>query len=184
MLERHGAQVHLNTTMDSAENGHVVLSDGTTFDSELIVWTAGNAATRLLRNYTDLPHTQRGLVQVRADLRIGTADKLVPDAWAAGDDAAVPDLASPGAYTVPNAQNAVREGKRLAKNLIRVLRGREPKNYLHHSFGSIATLGLGKGIFQYRSLVIKGLPAWLMHRGTTYCPSPPGIARYRSSRSG
>lgn len=95
MLERHGAQVHLNTTMDSAENGHVVLSDGTTFDSELIVWTAGNAATRLLRNHTDLPHTPRGLVQVRADLRIGTADKLVPDAWAAGDDAAVPDLASP-----------------------------------------------------------------------------------------
>lgn len=87
--------MHLNTTMDSAENGHVVLSDGTTFDSELIVWTAGNAATRLLRNHTDLPHTPRGLVQVRADLRIGTADKLVPDAWAAGDDAAVPDLASP-----------------------------------------------------------------------------------------
>jgi NADH dehydrogenase len=165
MLERHGAQVHLSTTMDSAENGQVVLSDGTTFDSELIVWTAGNAATRLLRNHTDLPHTPRGLVQVRADLRIGTADKLVPNAWAAGDDAAVPDLASPGAYTAPNAQNAVRQGKRLTKNLIRVLRGREPKNYLHHSFGSIATLGLGKGIFQYRSLVIKGLPAWLMHRG-------------------
>jgi NADH dehydrogenase len=167
MLERRGAQVHLNTTMNSAENGHVVLSDGATFDSELIVWTAGNAATRLLRNHTGLPQTPRGLVQVRADLRIGTDDKFVPDAWAAGDDAAVPDLASPtpGAFTVPNAQNAVRQGKRLAKNLIRALRGREPKNYLHRSFGSIATLGLGKGIFQYRSLVIKGLPAWVMHRG-------------------
>jgi len=143
------------------------LSDGTTFDSELIVWTAGNAATRLLRNHTDLPHTPRGLVQVRADLRIGTDDKIVPDAWAAGDDAAVPDLASPtpGAFTVPNAQNAVRQGKRLAKNLVRALRGREPKNYVHHSLGSIATLGLGKGIFQYRGLVIKGLPAWMMHRG-------------------
>lgn len=60
MLERRGAHVHLGTTMDSAEDGHVVLSDGTTFDSELVVWTAGNAATRLLRNYTDLPHTPRG----------------------------------------------------------------------------------------------------------------------------
>ena len=29
----------------------------------------------------------------------------------------------------------------------------------------IATLGLGTGIFQYKRLVIKGLPAWLMHRG-------------------
>ena len=167
MLERRGAHVHLNTTMESAENGHVVLSDGTEFDSDLIVWTAGNAATQLLRNHTDLPHTPRGLVQVRADLRIGTDAEIVADAWAAGDDAAVPNLASPtpGAFTVPNAQNAVRQGKLLAKNVIRALRGREPKNYVHHSLGAIATLGLGKGIFQYRGIVIKGLPAWLMHRG-------------------
>jgi NADH dehydrogenase len=151
----------------SADDGHVVLSDGTEFDSELIVWTAGNAATRLLRNDTDLPHTARGLVQVRADLRIGTATDPLPDAWAAGDDAAVPDLAAPteGAFTVPNAQNAVRQGKLLAKNLVRSLRGREPKNYVHHSLGAVATLGLGKGIFQYRGIVIKGLLAWLMHRG-------------------
>jgi NADH dehydrogenase len=167
MLEKRGAVVHLNTTMTSADDGHVVLSDGSEFDSELIVWTAGNAATRLLRNHTDLPHNERGLVQVRADLRIGTDSAVVPDAWAAGDDAAVPDLTSstPGAYTVPNAQNAVRQGKLLAKNLLRSLRGREPKNYVHHSLGAIATLGLGTGIFQYRRIVIKGLLAWLMHRG-------------------
>jgi NADH dehydrogenase len=29
----------------------------------------------------------------------------------------------------------------------------------------VATLGLGHGIFQYRRLVIKGLLAWIMHRG-------------------
>jgi NADH dehydrogenase len=167
MLEKRGAVVHLKTTVNSAADGHVVLSDGTEFDSELIVWTAGNASTRLLRNDTDLPHTPRGLVQVRADLRICTDDEIVPDAWAAGDDAAVPDLASSkaGAFTVPNAQNAVRQGKRLAKNVVRALRGRKPKNYVHHSFGAIATLGLWHGIFQYRGIVIKGPLAWLMHRG-------------------
>ena len=31
--------------------------------------------------------------------------------------------------------------------------------------GTVATLGYGRGIFQYRGLVIKGFPAWLMHRG-------------------
>ncbi|MFD7159338.1 NAD(P)/FAD-dependent oxidoreductase [Kribbella sp. NPDC059898] len=164
-FEKRGAVVHLNTTMTSADDGHVVLSDGSEFDSELIVWTAGNAATRLLRNHTDLPHNERGLVQVRADLRIGTADEVIPDAWAAGDDAAVPDLATGTGYTVPNAQNAVRQGKVLAKNLLRSLRGKEPKDYVHHSLGIIATLGLGSGIFQYKGIVIKGLLAWLMHRG-------------------
>ena len=43
-LEKRGARIHLNTQVVSAEDGHVVLSSGEEFDSELIVWTAGNAA--------------------------------------------------------------------------------------------------------------------------------------------
>ena len=66
---------------------------------------------------------------------------------------------------MPNAQHAVRQGKLLAKNIVATLRGREPKPYVHHSLGTVATLGLGHGIFQYHRLVIKGFPAWLMHRG-------------------
>ncbi|MFJ7216102.1 NAD(P)/FAD-dependent oxidoreductase [Amycolatopsis sp. NPDC098790] len=162
-LERRGAHVHLDTLVTSATGGHVTLSTGEEFDSELIVWTAGNGANPVVGKHTDLPVDARGLVVVRPDLRV----EGVPDAWAAGDDAAVPDLASPvpGARTVPNAQHAYRQGKLLARNIIATLRGGEPKPYVHHSLGSIATLGLGRGIFQYRRLVITGLPAWLMHRG-------------------
>ena len=166
-LEKRGARVHLNTELVSARNGHVVLSTGEEFDSELIVWTVGNAANPMVHSHTDLPIDQHGMLVVRADLRVGTDVEPVPDAWAAGDDAAVPDLVAdrPGAVTVPNAQNAVRQGKLLADNIAATLRGREPKPYVHHSLGTVATLGLGRGIFQYRRLVIKGFPAWLMHRG-------------------
>lgn len=166
-LERRGAHVHLNTQLVSAVDGHVVLSDGEEFDSELIVWTAGNASNPVVRNHTDLPVDERGLLVVRPDLRVGTDTEPVPDVWAAGDDAAVPDLASPvpGARTVPNAQHAVRQGKRLAKNIAASLRGGRIRDYRHSSLGVVATLGLGRGIFQYKSIVIKGLPAWLMHRG-------------------
>ncbi|WP_128381517.1 NAD(P)/FAD-dependent oxidoreductase [Streptomyces cavernae] len=166
-FERRGARVHLNTQLLSAVNGHVVLSSGEEFDSELIVWTAGNASNPVVHNHTDLPVDERGLLVVRPDLRVGTDSDLVPDAWAAGDDAAVPDLASPvpGARTVPNAQHAVRQGKRLAKNIAAGLRGGRIRNYRHSSLGVVATLGLGRGIFQYRGIVIKGVLAWLMHRG-------------------
>lgn len=166
-LERRGGHVHLNTTLLSAEDGHVVLSDGEEFDSELIVWTAGNAANPVVARHTDLPVDARGLLVVRADLRVGTDTDPVPDAWAAGDDAAVPDLASavPGARTVPNAQHAVRQGKRLAANLVATLRGGPVRNYVHHNLGVVATLGLGTGIFESGPVVVKGLPAWVMHRG-------------------
>jgi NADH dehydrogenase len=71
----------------------------------------------------------------------------------------------PGAYTVPNAQHAVRQAKRLAKNIVASLRGGRIRHYRHSSLGVVATLGLGRGIFQYKRIVIKGFPAWLMHRG-------------------
>ncbi|MET7687779.1 NAD(P)/FAD-dependent oxidoreductase [Streptomyces sp. NPDC005483] len=166
-LERRGAHVHLNTQLLSAEDGHVVLSDGAEYDSELIVWAAGNAANPVVHNHTDLPLDERGLLLARADLRVGTDAEPVPNVWAAGDDASIPDLASPvpGARTVPNAQHAVRQGRRLARNLVADLRGRRVRNYRHGSLGVVATLGLGRGIFQYRGIVIRGFPAWLMHRG-------------------
>ncbi|MFJ4844683.1 MULTISPECIES: NAD(P)/FAD-dependent oxidoreductase [unclassified Streptomyces] len=166
-LERRGARVHLNTQLTSAQDGHVVLSTGEEFDSGLIVWTAGNASNPVVHNHTDLPIDGRGLIVVRPDLRVGTDSDPLPDVWAAGDDAAVPDLASPvpGARTVPNAQHAVRQGRRLAKNILADLRGGTVRDYRHSSLGVVATLGLGRGIFQYKGIVIKGLLAWLMHRG-------------------
>ncbi|WIX83673.1 FAD-dependent oxidoreductase [Amycolatopsis carbonis] len=166
-LRRRGAQVHLDTQIRSMTGGHVVLSTGEEFDSELIVWTAGNAANPVVEKHTDLPVDERGFVVARPDLRVGTDAEPVPDAWAAGDDAAIEDLTSPipGTRTVPNAQHAVRQGKLLARNIVATMRSGKPKNYRHHSLGSIATLGIGHGIFQYRRLVIKGPIAWLMHRG-------------------
>ncbi|GAA1587338.1 FAD-dependent oxidoreductase [Kribbella sancticallisti] len=166
-LRKRGAHVHLNTQVVSARDGHVVLSTGEEFDSELLVWTAGNAANPMVSSHTDLPIDHRGLLTVRADLRVGTDADPVPDAWGAGDDAAVPDLTSSesGVLTVPNAQHAVRQGKLLARNVVAVLRGRSTKPYVHHGLGAVATLGLGLGIFQYRRFVVKGLLAWLMHRG-------------------
>jgi NADH dehydrogenase len=166
-LEKRGAHVHLNTELVSAHDGRVVLSTGAEFDSELIVWTAGNAANPVISSHTDLPIDRRGLLTVRADLRVGTDAEPVLDAWGAGDDAAVPDLTSslPGASTVPNAQHAVRQGKLLARNIVASLRGRGLKPYVHHNLGAVATLGLGRGVFQFHRLVIKGFPAWLMHRG-------------------
>lgn len=166
-LEERGAHVHLNTQLVSATGRHVVLSSGEEFDANLIVWTAGNAANPVVARNTDLPVDERGLIVVRPDLRVGSDSRPITGAWAAGDNAAVPDLASaaPGARAVPNAQHAVRQGKRLAANIAAVIRGGEPTAYKHASLGVVATLGLGRGIFQYKRVVITGLLAWLMHRG-------------------
>jgi NADH:ubiquinone reductase (H+-translocating) len=168
-FERRGARVHLRTTVTSAVGGDVILSSGERFESDLIVWTAGTAANPIVSKRTDLPVNQRGLLIVRPDLRIGTEDHPVVGAWAAGDDAAVPDLtrtaSPPYVYTVPNAQHAVRQGKRLARNITRTLRGSATRPYRHRSLGTVATLGMGTGVFEAGPLAIKGFLGWLIHRG-------------------
>ena len=166
-LERRGAHIHLNTQVLSIADGRVRLSSGEEFDSNLIVWTTGNAANPIIAKHTDLPTDERGFLLVRADLRIGTDTAPVPDAWGAGDNAAVTDLSTgkSGVRTTPNAQHAVRQGKRLAANIVATLRGKPAKNYVHKSLGVVATLGLGQGVFQSGSIAITGLPAWIIHRG-------------------
>ena len=126
-LAERGAIVHLETQLTSAVGGKVEMSDGESFESDLIVWTAGVMANPVLRN-TDLPLEERGRLRVGADLRVRNDDGVVPDAWGAGDVSAVPDLSGGGVggYCVPNAQHAVRQGKRLAKNIVGTLRGDAP----------------------------------------------------------
>ena len=52
-LDQRGAKVHLNTQLQSAVNGKIELSTGESFESDVIVWTAGVMAHPFVRN-TDL----------------------------------------------------------------------------------------------------------------------------------
>ena len=71
-LEKRGAYIHLNAQLVSARDGHVVLSTGEEFDADLIVWTVGNVASPMVRSHTDLPIDAHGMLNVRADLQVGT----------------------------------------------------------------------------------------------------------------
>lgn len=166
-LAQRAATVHLDTQLTSAVDGVIELSTGETFESDLIIWTAGVMANPVVR-FTDLPVEERGRLRAQAELRVvDEQGQVIEGAWTAGDVAAVPDLTGGGVggFCVPNAQHAVRQGKVLAKNLAAALRGEEPKQYVHKNLGAVAGLGLGYGAFQSGKFAVTGLIAWFMHRG-------------------
>jgi NADH dehydrogenase len=177
-LERRGIEVYLSTLAKSFEGGHVMLSDGTEFDSDTVVWTAGVKANPVLAG-SDLPVDDRGRLRATATLRVDG----VADAWTAGDNAAVPDLSrieeDPDALCAPNAQHAVRQANLLAKNIIAVLRDREPKAYRHKNVGSVASLGLHKGVADVYNVKAKGFVAWAMHRGYHVARVPTFNRKFR-----
>lgn len=166
-LEARDAHVHLDTQLKSAVDGVIELSTGETFESDLIIWTAGVMANPMVRK-TGLPLDERGRVAANTHLQVVDGDTVVPHAWTAGDVSAVPDVSKtpgPGGFCVPNAQHAVRQGKLLPKNIVASLRGEGTRPYVHSNLGAVAGLGLGQGAFQKGKIGFTGPLAWMAHRG-------------------
>ncbi|MFB8771854.1 NAD(P)/FAD-dependent oxidoreductase [Streptomyces broussonetiae] len=160
-LRRRNIQVLLGTRLKSCKGRVAVLSDGQRFPTRTVVWTAGVKPHPLL-DATDLPRTDRGRLRCTAELTVeGHAH-----AWAAGDAAAVPDLTAdePGRDCAPNAQHAVRQARVLGDNIAHSLRGEPLETYAHKYAGSVASLGLRKGVAHVYGRKLKGFPAWFMHR--------------------
>ncbi|NVK81430.1 NAD(P)/FAD-dependent oxidoreductase [Streptomyces morookaense] len=160
-LRGRNIDVRLGTRLDSCENRIAVLSDGSRLPTRTLVWTAGVKPHPVLAA-TGLPLTERGRLKCTAELRI----EGVEHAWSAGDAAAVPDLTAeqPGTECAPNAQHAVRQARVLAGNVLASLRGKPLQEYRHRYVGSVASLGLHKGVAQVYGKKLKGYPAWFMHR--------------------
>ncbi|WP_339130277.1 NAD(P)/FAD-dependent oxidoreductase [Streptomyces sp. f51] len=159
-LRRRNIEVRLRTRLDSCADRVAVLSDGARFPTRTVVWTAGVKPHPVLAA-TDLPLNERGRLRCTPQLTVDGA----PHAWAAGDAAAVPDVtAEPGKETAPNAQHAVRQAKVLGDNLAHTLRGEPLETYSHKYVGSVASLGLHKGVAHVYGRRLRGYPAWFMHR--------------------
>ncbi|HEV7964650.1 MAG TPA: NAD(P)/FAD-dependent oxidoreductase [Actinoplanes sp.] len=165
-LLKRGLDIRLDTRLESCVAGLVKLSDGDGFRADTIVWTAGVKPHPML-DRTDLPRDDRHRVTCLPTLQVVDPEGNVVDgAWSAGDCAAVPDLAADeaGRLCSPSAQHAVRQASRMADNIVAVIRGRQPKEYRHRHAGSVASLGLHKGVAQVYGVKLTGFPAWFMHR--------------------
>ncbi|NJP73644.1 NAD(P)/FAD-dependent oxidoreductase [Streptomyces sp. C1-2] len=160
-LRRRNIDVRLDTRLESCVDRIAVLSDGSRFPTRTVVWTAGVKPHPVLAA-TDLPLNARGRLRCTPYLTVDGVDH----AWGAGDAAAVPDVSTdePGKETAPNAQHAVRQAKTLGDNLARSLRGQPLQQYSHAYAGSVASLGLHKGVAHVYGRKLKGWPAWFMHR--------------------
>ncbi|GAA1718526.1 NAD(P)/FAD-dependent oxidoreductase [Brachybacterium phenoliresistens] len=175
-LRERGVEVKLETFLNSCEGGVVKLSDGDEFETDLIVWNAGVKPAPVLfdSEASDLPVIQErgpmmGRLGVLPDLRVKGENGPVDGVFAAGDCAWVPDLASgEGKFCPPNAQHAVRQGKRVADNIARSIQGRPLVDYYHKNLGVLATLGMYKGVGYMmlgdKRIDMKGLPAWAAAR--------------------
>jgi NADH:quinone reductase (non-electrogenic) len=154
LLAERGVDIRVSTTLERAEADAVTLSDGERIETRTLVWTAGVRANPLLAQL-GLPLDERGRVQVDERLRVqGRAN-----VWALGDCASVPNAATPDHPDPPTSQHALRQARRLARNLTG-----EPEPYRYRSLGQVATLGRYKGIADVLGLRLRGFLGWWVTR--------------------
>ena len=146
-LARRGVDIRLETTLESVDEHGVVLSDGSRIETETLVWTAGVKPNPLVSEL-GLPLGDRGRIKVDSSLRVEGRQNV----WALGDCAQVPNLATPDVFDPPTCQHALRQSRRLAKNLA----GKE-KSYRYRSIGQGATLGRDKGIADAMGVKLRGV---------------------------
>jgi len=160
-LRERDIDVRLGTRLDSAEGGRIELSDGEAFEADTLVWTAGVKA-HPLSALSGLPTDDKGRLPCRANLSVKGLDGV----FSAGDTAAVPDLSKkdPDALCGPSAQHAVRQAKVLADNLERAVNGQALEDYKHAYVGSVASLGLYRGVAELYGVKLRGPIAWFLHR--------------------
>lgn len=163
-LARRGIDIRMNTRLDSAEGGIMRLSTGEEFAAGTLVWTTG-VAPHSLAARSGFPVDEHGRVTCDEYLRVRTADgDVVSDVWAAGDNAAVPDLTT-GRLSPPTAQHAIRQAKQLARNVVAVARGRTPRPFRYHNRGQLVSLGRYHGVARLPGHIrVRGFPAWWLHR--------------------
>jgi NADH dehydrogenase len=153
-LARRGVEIHVETTLDSVDAESATLSGGMRVETHTLVWTAGVRANPLLGEL-GLPLDERGRIRVDPHLRVEGHD----DIWALGDCAAVPNAATPGVPDPPTSQHALRQARRLARNLTGT-----PEPYRYRMLGQVATLGRYKGIADVLGLRLRGFPGWFVTR--------------------
>ncbi|HEX2505334.1 MAG TPA: NAD(P)/FAD-dependent oxidoreductase [Gaiellaceae bacterium] len=152
-LLRRGVDIRTETTLESVGPNQARLSDGARIPTHTLVWTAGVKANPLV-GALGLPLDERGRVRVDETLLVEGRT----DVWALGDCAHVPNLAS-DRPDPPTCQHALRQARRLAKNL-----AGEPRPYRYRMLGQVATLGRYKGIADVLGIRLRGFVGWFVTR--------------------
>jgi NADH dehydrogenase len=159
-LERRGFELHLGSGLRAVDGHGAELADGTVVPAATVVWTAG-VRPQPLAAELGLPLDERGRVPVDECLRVPGHTGV----WALGDVAAVPNAATPGRPDPPTCQHALRQARRLARNLLAEAGGRAPAPYRYRMRGQVATLGRHKGVAElFGRIRLRGFAGWWFAR--------------------
>lgn len=171
-IEARGVEIRLNSKVTAATGEYVELNGNERIPTRTLIWSGGvtpHPATRGL----SCAYGEHGGILVNAFLAVPRNAGI----WALGDCAAVPKIE--GGWYAPTAQNAVHEGKLVARNIAAVLRGENPAAFKYRPIGELALVGRHSGVGQIMGRKFSGLLAWALWRAVYLFKMPSPGQRLR-----
>ncbi|WP_327365625.1 NAD(P)/FAD-dependent oxidoreductase [Streptomyces sp. NBC_01217] len=174
VLRARGIEVSLGVSVAEAGPEKVTFTDGRVVPCRTLIWTAGVTASPLVATFD--AETVRGRLAVTPEMILPGFDGI----FALGDAAAVPDLSKGGgAVCPPTAQHAMRQGRRLAENLIATLRHQPMKPYVHKDLGLVVDLGGKDAVSKPIGIEMRGITAQAVARGYHWSALRTNVAKAR-----
>jgi len=137
----------------------VILNDGREIASQNVIWTAGARASVKLDDLP-FPHDERKGLEVDRFMRVQGYENI----WGIGDSAA--NIDESGEPVPPNAQAAVQEGEAVARNVLAVIDGGEPKPFRYRPLGQLVEMGSEFAVNEVMGIKFSGFIAALFWRAT------------------
>ena len=154
-LDKLGVQVWLNTMVKNYD-GFEIDTGGKPMFTKTLIWAAGVQCEEM--NGISSDHLARGnRIKVDRFNRVEGYDSL----YAVGDLAYMETPLFP--KSMPQvAQPAIQQGKALAKNLTRMVKGKEMKEFEYNDPGTMATIGRTRAVVEIGKFKSQGAFAWLI----------------------
>lgn len=157
-LREMGVNVLLNKMVTDYTDHRVMLKDGSSIATRTFIWVSGIAAQPV----GNLPaeHLGRGRrIIVDAFNQVKGLDGV----FSIGDQCIMPEGDDNWKGGHPQlAQVAIQQGKLLAKNLVRLEKGKEMKPFSYRNLGTMATVGRNRAVAEFSKVKMAGFFAWFM----------------------
>ncbi|MEX2577622.1 MAG: FAD-dependent oxidoreductase [Verrucomicrobiales bacterium] len=173
-LIARGLEIRFEDRVHAVTATRVYLQSGDVVETATVVSTVGTVPNRAIRKLCDEANLEHERYRVKTDeyLRVAGYEFL----WAAGDCAYVPLPDDGGEGCPQTAQFAMRQGERLAGNIVRQMGDRELKPFRFKGLGELASIGHRRAVANIMGMQFSGIVAWFMWR-TIYLSKLPGIDR-------
>jgi NADH dehydrogenase len=168
-LIQRGVEILFSTRVAGYAANRVTLIGGEPIRAATLIWTAGVKPAKLIDELSVPKENQR--LKVNEFLALPDA----PGVWALGDCASAIDSYT-GRPFPTTAQHAVRQGRTVARNIVAVLRGRQPVAFRFKMLGQLAAIGHRAGVAQVFGMRFSGPLAWFMWR-TVYLMKLPRLQK-------